>query len=441
MSFAATLPIPAFGTGRSRIIERLIDLVVLAWLFFLSDATIPLVMLGEQTDFTDQQKLFFQNIFKPYVLIAFGLLILHFRAMTTILLKNPLLILIVIWMWISSAWSLDPEVTFKRSLLQSSFLLMACFVAYRYDFRQIIALLFLVTVAVLACSFYFIILDPFLGFNPDGRGARGAFLHKNTLGNFIVVGIAVAGSAIRQRIVPRPVGYAVLAAAITLLIMANSTTSMLVAGLMFGVFIIVLLKERLSFRLFAALVAFIAATLIFGVMLLIANIDEFFLTIGRDATLTGRDVIWSYVLRMIQERPFLGYGYSAFWETEPIVSYVTDTLQWSITHAHSGYLEMWLELGLIGMGFMVAFLIVTVFRAGFRPLPDHAMVFILPFFTAMIVNDLVETHLFVYKHFGWIVMLVFVFVTTPGLARIRRRCGARTDFTDRDRASSRSAHI
>ncbi len=441
MSFAATLPIPAFGTGRSRIIERLIDLVVLAWLFFLSEAIFPLVLLGEQADFTDQQKLFFQNIFKPYILIAFFLLILHFRAMATILLKNPLLILTVIWMWLSSAWSLDPDVTLRRSLLLSSFLLLACFVAYRYDFRQIITLLFLMTIVVMACSFYFILLDPSLGFNPDGRGARGAFLHKNTLGNFLVVGIAVAVSALRQRIVPRPVGYAVLMAAITLLIMANSTTSMLVAGLMFGVFVIVLLKERLSFRLFAALVAFIAATLIFGVMLLIANIDEFFLTIGRDATLTGRDVIWSYVLRMIQERPLLGYGYSAFWETEPIVSYVTDTLQWSITHAHSGYLEMWLELGLIGMGLMVAFLVVTVFRAGFRPLPDHAMVFILPFFTAMIVNDLVETHLFVYKHFGWIVMLVFVFVTTPGLARIRRRCGQQADFTDRDRASSRSAHI
>ena len=422
MSFAGTLPIPVFGAGRSRIIERLIDLAVLAWLFFLSDAVIPLVMLGGQEgDITDQQKLFLQNIFKPYVLLAFGMLALHFRAMATILLKNPLLILMMIWMWLSSAWSLDPEVSFRRSLLHSSFLLMACFAAYRYDFRQIVALLFLLTIVVVACSFYFIILDPFLGFNPDGRGARGAFLHKNTLGGFMIVGVAAAASALRLRIVSRLVGYVVLAAAITLLIMANSTTSMLVAALMLGAFIMLSLKERLSFRLFAALVALSTSMLIFGIMLLIANIDEFFLLVGRDATLTGRDVIWSYTLSMIQERPFVGYGYAAFWENEPILHYVAETLQWSITHAHSGYLEMWLELGIVGLGLMIVFIIGIVFRAIFRPLPDHARSFILPFFIAMIVNDFVETHLFVYKHFGWIVMLIFVFVTTPRLAGIRRR--------------------
>ena len=86
----------------------------------------------------------------------------------------------------------------------------------------------------------------------------------------------------------------------------------------------------------------------------------------------------------------------------------------------NGFLEMWLELGIIGMGLMIAFLVVCVFRTIFRPLPDGALVFILPFFIAMIVNDLAETHLFVYKHYGWIVMLIFVFVTTPGLETIRR---------------------
>lgn len=425
MSFAATLPIPVFGAGRFRVIERLVDLAILVWLFFLSDAIIPLVMLGEQEgEITDQQKLFFQNIFKPYVLLAFGMLVLHFRAMATILFKNPLLILIVIWMWLSSAWSLDPEVSFRRSLLHSSFLLMACYTAYRYDFRQIVALLFVLTIVIVACSFYFIIFDPFLGFNPDGRGARGAFLHKNTLGGFMIVGVGAAASAIRLRICSRPFGYVVLAAAITLLIMAKSTTSMLIAALMFGIFIMVLLEERLPFRFVAALAAFLTSMFIFGVGLLVANIDEFLMLIGRDATLTGRDAVWSYVLSMILERPILGYGYSAFWETEPIFSYVTNTLNWSVTHAHNGYLEMWLELGVIGLGLMIAFLIVTVFRAICRPLPDHARAFVLPFFIAMIVNDLAETHLFVYKHFGWIVMLIFVFVTTPRLAKIRRRAVA-----------------
>lgn len=423
MNHALSSPASAGGGWHSRAIERLLAVVVVLWLFLLSDAIIPLAMLGEQPDFTDEQKLVLQNVFKPFVIIALALFVVFFRGMVTILIRNPIFVLLLLWMWMSTAWSMDPDVTLRRSVLHSTFVLMACFAAYRYEFKEIIAILFFVTVLVVLSSVYFIVLDPSLGFNPDGRGARGAFQHKNTLGNFLVVGIAVAATALRLRIVPRLFGYGALIASLVLLVMANSTTAMLIVAVMFGVYVLVALKEQLPFQLLAVLVAFFLALLVFGTMLLIANIDEFFLLLGRDATLTGRDEVWHYAGRMIQERVLLGYGYSAFWETEPIFSYVNETLKWHITHAHNGFLEMWLELGVIGMGLLIAFLIIIVYRAAFRPLPEHAAALILPFFVAMIVNDLVETHLFVYKHFGWIIMVIFVFVTTPGLEKIRKRPG------------------
>ncbi len=404
------------GRLRFRVIDRAVDAAILIWLFLLSEAVIPLTMLQHQADFTDDQKLILQNILKPFILFSMILLVLFFRGIVSILLRNPFIILILLWMWLSSFWSMDQDVTIRRALVHSSFVIIACFMALKYDFEELIMMLFAITSLVVISSLYFIVADPSLGFNPDGRGARGAFMHKNTLANFLIVGIAVSACAVRMRVVPRIIGLGILILSLGLLVLANSTTAHLVAAVMFGVYLLMEVRAKLPFRHIAVFTAFALAIIIFGAMLIVANMEHVFDFLGRDMTLTGRDDVWHYARRMISERVMLGYGYSAFWETEPIASYVAETLKWHITHAHNGFLQMWLELGIIGVGLMVAFLIVSVYRAAFSPLPNNLAVLALPFFVAMIVNDFVETHLFVYRHFGWIIMLIFVFMTTPGLA-------------------------
>lgn len=417
---APSRALPA-GRLRFRAIDRAIDIVILLWLFLLSEAIIPLTMLQQQQDFSDEQKLILQNILKPFVVFAFFLIVFFFKNIASILTRNPFVVCILIWMWISSFWSMDHEITVRRSLVHSSFVIIACFVSLRYNFRELVIMLFVITSIVVASSLYFIVMDPSLGFNPDGRGARGAFLHKNTLANFLVVGVAVVGSALRLRIVPRIVGYSMLVLSLALLVLANSTSAHLVVAVMFSVYVLMEIRSKLPFQHIAVFTAFSIAIVMFGAMLIIANIDEIFLLLGRDMTLTGRDEVWHYAGQMIRERIMLGYGYSAFWETESILSYVAQTLDWQITHAHNGFLQMWLELGLVGVCLMVAFLVVSVWRAAFATLPNHFSALALPFFVGMIVNDFVETHLFVYKHFGWIIMLILVFLATPGLKNNKKR--------------------
>ena len=412
---------PTAGRLRIRALDRVLDVVVFCWLFVLSEAVIPLSMLQHQEDFTDEQKIFFQNILKPFVVFSLCALVYFFRSMVSVLLRNPFILLIIVWMWMSAFWSMDHEVTVRRSIVHTSFIVIACFVALRYDFKELIAMLFYITAIVALSSLYFIVADPSLGFNIDGRGARGAFLHKNTLANFLVVGIMAAGAGLRLKIVPRIVGYGVLFLTIALLILANSTTAHLAVAVMVCVYVAMELRSRLPFRQVAVFTAFSLALVLFGTMVLIANLDDVFALLGRDMTLTGRDAVWHYASRMIHERILLGYGYAAFWETEPILSYVTETLKWHITHAHNGFLQIWLELGLVGFCLLVAVLMVSFRRLVSSSLPDRFASVALPFFAAMVVNDLVETHLFVYKHFGWIILLVLIFAATPGLERIRHR--------------------
>lgn len=81
-------------------------------------------------------------------------------------------------------------------------------------------------------------------------------------------------------------------------------------------------------------------------------------SLGRDPTLTDRTYIWAALLD-VHTNPFLGTGYESFWLGERLQTFWTNFH--GINEAHNGYLEVYLNLGLIGLLLLVGFLI-----AGYR---------------------------------------------------------------------------
>ncbi len=72
--------------------------------------------------------------------------------------------------------------------------------------------------------------------------------------------------------------------------------------------------------------------------------------VGKDATLTGRVDLWALVLPYGDRRPLLGYGYGAFWIADnPMTQEIWRILNsYQPPHAHNGWIETYLELGLVG---------------------------------------------------------------------------------------------
>ncbi|MGB8322375.1 MAG: O-antigen ligase family protein, partial [Candidatus Acidiferrum sp.] len=71
---------------------------------------------------------------------------------------------------------------------------------------------------------------------------------------------------------------------------------------------------------------------------------------GRDTTLTGRTRIWHSVLS-VAESPLVGTGFESFW-IGPRYDQVKESAGIEVNQAHNGYLETYLNLGWIGVGFM-----------------------------------------------------------------------------------------
>ena len=81
--------------------------------------------------------------------------------------------------------------------------------------------------------------------------------------------------------------------------------------------------------------------------------------LGRDSTLTGRTDIWRQVLDL-HTNPLVGVGFESFWLGERLRK-IGELYWWQANEAHNGYLETYLNLGLIGLFILVGW-IVAAFR-------------------------------------------------------------------------------
>jgi len=128
---------------------------------------------------------------------------------------------------------------------------------------------------------------------------------------------------------------------------------------------------------------------------------------GRDPTLTGRTGIWDAVISVSAD-PVLGTGYESFWlgdRLEKVWAMTMDGLQ----EAHNGYLEVYLNLGWVGVT-LLAVLIVTGYRnamAAFRYDPDTGGLR-LAYFVVAVIYSFTEAGF----REATLVWLFFLFATT-----------------------------
>lgn len=77
--------------------------------------------------------------------------------------------------------------------------------------------------------------------------------------------------------------------------------------------------------------------------------------LGKDPTLHDRTKIWSFLLGM-HTNPVLGTGYQSFWLGSRLAYFWGNAKLGHINEAHNGFLELYLELGILGVVSMVAFM-------------------------------------------------------------------------------------
>jgi exopolysaccharide production protein ExoQ len=141
--------------------------------------------------------------------------------------------------------------------------------------------------------------------------------------------------------------------------------------------------------------------------------DSLFTLLGKDVTLTGRTGIWRAVTDSIAKRPLLGYGYQAFWLGLEGESYrVILAVSWVLAQAQNGFLDVMLEMGVVGLA-VVVLVFAFAFRDGvvclLRSRDDtrlRAVEWYLTIVILTLIYNLDESFLFDPKHLGSMMFLL-----------------------------------
>jgi O-antigen ligase len=394
-----------------------INVFVIFWLIGTSGAIFPLLAIGSsgEVSFDEAARSKLRLLLLPGLLLAPFLALIRFRGIATLLLRNGFLLMLLLWITVSVTWTLAPEVTGRRIVSLLANTLIVCFLVVDRDIKQILQLFSWIMLILLLASVAFILLRPELGMMPDGRGLRGAFTHKNLLGETVVVSLIVFFAALKGGAISRWMGLFGYGLALALLVPAGAASSIVVGFVIIGLHAF-FLTDVLSPQQRAVLVSFGVSIILVAGGVLFTNLDEALGLLGRDTTLTGRTDIWSFVLSKISERPWLGYGFTAFFETQRFGRYVLDGFGWSIPTAHNGYLETVLGLGWIGLAILLCYIGTMAYRLAvrFRAYSPALFMFSMPVLVYYCGINLTESTMLGPSGISWLTMALASLMLTPG---------------------------
>ncbi|MBB6144894.1 O-antigen ligase [Silvibacterium bohemicum] len=250
---------------------------------------------------------------------------------------------------ISSVWSQFPLYTLRRSIPFLFAGLFGLFFAVRFPVRRQLSILFMAMLAVALGTILLAVLVPRIGLDATfGHSAdwQGVFTSKNACGRMMVLATAITLSQ------SEGTGRKVLSLAlfIFVLVMSGSRGAWAIEAAVFASYVAIkvlgLMDSRSRVLLLLGSLIAITTAAVAGAM----HLSALSQLVGRDATLTGRTQIWKQVWPFILERPILGWGYAGFWRGIQGESFrVAAAMRFVIFHAHNGFLEIWLELGAVGL--------------------------------------------------------------------------------------------
>ncbi len=141
------------------------------------------------------------------------------------------------------------------------------------------------------------------------------------------------------------------------LLVLKSRGPVLFAAVTFVVFYSLYKVDARSRVLQAALLFVVGAGVYVGYTEGVYNSLIPFLTRGNaeaTATLTGRIPLWEIVFSQIQDNPWLGVGFAAFWNPQNYAR-MEQLAGFPVVSAHSGFLDMLLSTGAFGLAILLAF--------------------------------------------------------------------------------------
>ena len=256
----------------------------------------------------------------------------------------------------------------------------------------------------------------------QGGPIEGIVANRNLLGFVALIAVIVFAVQLAAGTVSRNWGLAWLGLGVLMLLLTRSATVTLAAAAVAAALLFALWARRRlpEGRRPVYLVA--GASVVVGGVGLVALTPQLLALLGKSADLTGRLDIWRSVAGLAAERPVFGWGWVSYWApwVEPFEGLA---VRRGVVYlqAHNAWLDVWLQLGVLGLIIFAAAVFSTLWRCWFlavdrprRALADtepYAASALLPLLllVALIAQSLAESRILIES--GWLLLVVLAVIT------------------------------
>ena len=311
-------------------------------------------------------------VFLLLIIAAVEILVRRSVRLSRVIANNPWLILFLVYCGISTLWSDYSFVAFKRWIKEIGNVLMVLVVLTEKDPVAAVIAMFR-RIAYVAVPLSIVLIKYFgdLGRQFSHSGEMmfvGATTHKNSLGILCAIIIIVflwyllherRRPATRWEVYDRRIHLLLIAMMAWLMFKADSATSTM-CGII-GLAVIYGMEMPVMQRNYRHIGAVVLTLLVIGFLLEYSfDLWQVILTsLGRDATLTGRTILWEQLLEM-GTNPLVGTGYDSFWLGDRVEMF-WEMYFWKPNQAHNGFLETYINLGWIGV-LLLTGIVLTTYR-------------------------------------------------------------------------------
>ncbi|TFD29414.1 O-antigen ligase family protein [Cryobacterium cryoconiti] len=256
----------------------------------------------------------------------------------------------------------------------------------------------------------------------QGGPIEGIVANRNLLGFVALIAVIVFAVQLAAGTVRRGAAWAWLGTAVLVLLLTRSATVVFAAAAVDLALLFALWARRRSPEGRRPVYLAAAASVVVGGAGVVALTPWLLTLLGKSADLTGRLDIWRSVTELAVERPVFGWGWVSYWApwVEPFQGLA---VRRGVTYlqAHNAWLDVWLQLGILGLIVFAALVLSTLWRCWFlavdrprRGLADtepFAASALLPLLllVALLAQSLAESRILIES--GWLLLVVLAVTT------------------------------
>ena len=366
------------------------------------------------------------TVFLILSILLLGILFLYNTKKIEYLIRNNVACFLYVFIVIVSVtWSHYPDLCIKRAIGYLITIAVAMSLITAFSVTDCIRALSISVILSAIASIIFVFLFPQYGImwadTLEGDW-RGVFSHKNGFGQSMSVGVFAELYLITARVGRLRYRLFWSITMLCLIIMSRSSTSLMLSLFyvsMISPYAIWLRFEVLGYALFSLL--FLGSIILCATFII--DTGPILELIGKDTTLSGRTYAWETAFELIKQNPILGLGYrSAYIPSDPTTLAFNEKIGMQISTSHNNYLEIMVELGLIGFSVLAVFILNSFWRAlrcltlGIHPLGYISLVF----FAGCLIEGWSEASAIGHNQsFMWVTFNILAFACGSALHRLQ----------------------